>query len=423
MEYFEKNLNMSFSGNFNFIFKKYSIYYAIYPGSIPSSITLSIPNSDFNIQKFVKLGVKVQMTAKMQGGGVATAYVEYRQTDFDNSSAGGVTAITLTKHSTGNSIASRNQFVSYATKVTFFANFLRCGLPNGYYYNFDNTENTIVFTTDIPLTWSGGAEEFRRRAFLDQKSDIRIWSVPEYNLPVYTSEIFANQKMVTLPIIANGQNILRLKAKPGYNGTLTDVISKYNQNDALNRFVPVILTNGGLKSIVSSEYNEYEEGEISVTTEVPSKITLGPLNENGNDNPYYYDWGELYYKTVVFDPYFNRYETVSVKYNFTSFDSSTRKIVFSLDTSSYTPTTEGILLHDPGDVLTILTGLSFKLRSFYEQTVTSPMSNMTILMEGKLYTSMDVTSPTFKTLNYTAPASFQALMAWEGRSGARSKVY
>lgn len=421
MEYFEKNLNMSFSGNFNFIFKKYSIYYTIYPGSVPSSINLSIPNSDFNIQKFVKLAVRVKMTAKRQDGGIATSYVEYRQTEFDNSSTGGVTSITLSKHSTNNSSASTSKFVSCATEVTISAWFLRCGLPNGYYYNFDNMENTIAFTTDIPLTWTGGAEEFRRRAFLEQKSNIRIWSVPEYNLPVYTSEIFANQKMVTLPIIANGQNSLRLKAV--HNGTLTDVISKYNQNDALNRFVPVILTNGGLKTVVSSEYNEYEEGEISVTTTVPDKITLGPLNENGNDNPYYYDWGELYYKTIVFDPYFDGYETVSVKYNFTSFDSSTRKIVFSLDTSSYTPTTEGILLHDPGDVLTILTGLSFKLRSFYGQTVTSPMSNMVILMEGKLYTSIDTTSPTFRTLNYTAPASFQALMAWEGRSGYRSKVY
>ena len=415
---------MGFSGNFNFAFRKSGSYYSIRAGTVPQEITLSVPDSNFNIQKFEKIAVIVYARAKRADGGTTSWQIEYRATDFDASSSGGVTTVTLSKHSTGGGGATSSKYVSYTTRVEFKALFLRCALPNGVYYNFDNVlAGATDFAIDIPLTWTGGNENLEKPAFLDQSSDIRVWSVPEFDKPVYSSKIFANQKMVTLPIIANGSEILRLKAKQGYNGTLTDVISKYNQNCSLNRFVPVILTNGALKSSISSEYDEDEDGHVSVTTTVPDKITLGPLNEHGSSDPYYYSGGNLYYKTTVFYRDLSGYETVSVKYNFTSFDSSTRKIVFSLDTSSYTPTRKLDMMHSPGDVLTVLTGLSFKLSSFYGEQTTSPESDMVILKKGKLYTSTDVTVPTFLILNYTAPASFQSLMAWNGRNGNRSKVY
>jgi hypothetical protein len=427
MEYFRKWLSMDIGSPITVNIKQNASSTAFLNWAFPSSITISAPG--FNIQSFLSFEVRIQLEVKSEDGGKWQMFTSYRAFNFDASNSGGVSSITLNrKEHTNFNIQGR--IASYQTQIRVLANFLRVGpIDTYYYYNLDKLDNTIDFTERIPLTLATG--DLKTVNFtLGQTSNIRFWSLPEYSgtlakydVPIYTSEIFANQVAVSLPIIANGSEILRLKAKQGYNGTLTDVISKYNQNSLRNRFVPLNLSQS-CRSIITNEFDENENGHITVSWgSLPDVIKLGPLADNGTSNPYYYDWGELYYKTVVFNDGFYSSFTATIKYNYSSFDSTTRTITFTIVPNSWSPVTWDSYDVCPGETLTILTGISFKVRSFYGNTVTSPESNMLVLKKGILVTNEDGLTPTSTVLEKGSPLDFRGQMAWEGRDGYRSKVY
>ena len=427
MEYFRKWLNLNTGSDITVDIKQRASDTQFLNWVYPSSITISSPG--FNIQSFLSLEVRVQLEVKNENGAKRQMFVSYGASDFDASNSGGVSSIPL-NYESRSAYNIQGRIASYQTQIRVIAHFLRVGpIDTYYYYNLDKLDYTTDFTEKIPLTLATNRLK-NVNLTLGTTSNIRFWSLPEYSgtlsqyeVPIYTSEIYANQKMVALPIIANGSEILRLKAKQGYNGTLTDVISKYNQNSLRNRFVPLNLSQA-CNSIITNHFDENENGHITVSwNSLPDVIKLGPLADNGSSNPYYYDWGELYYKTVVFQEGFYGSFTATIKYNYSSYDSTTRTITFTLEPNSWSPVTWDSYDVWPGVTLTILTGISFKVRSFYGNTVTSPESNMLVLEKGTLVTNDDGITPTSVTLSRSSPLTFTGQMAWEGRTGARSKVY
>ena len=427
MEYFRKYLIADIGSAITFDIKQNASNIQFLNRVFPQNITIS--SSGFNIQSFLNLEVRIQYEVKNEAGSTWKMFFSYGASKFDASNSGGVNSLTLglQSYSIYNIVG---RIASYKTQIRILGDFLRFGpIDTYYYYNLDRLDNTIDFTEKIPLTLATGHLK-NVNLTLGQTSNIRFWSLPEYSgtlsqyeVPIYTSEIFANQIAVSLPVVANGSQILRLKCKQGYNGALTDVISKYNQNSLRNRFVPLELSQS-CGSIITNEFDEDENGHITVGwNSLPNVIKLGPLADNGTTNPYYYDWGELYYKTVVFNEGFYGHFTATIKYNYSSFDSTTRTITFTIEPNSWSPVTWDSYDAWPGETLTILTGISFKLRSFYGQTVTSPESNMVVLKQGILVTNDDGLTPTSTVLEKGSPLNFRAQMAWEGRSGARSKVY
>lgn len=426
MEYFRKWLSLNTGSEITLNIKQNASNTQYLNWVYPSSITISSP--DFNIQSFTYLEIQIQMEVKNEEGTTWTQSIAYYDSNFDASNSGGVTSVTL-PYRWKNDYNTTGRIASYQTKIHIFSRFLRVGPIDTYYYNSDLVNNSIYFTEKIPLTLATGNTK-NVNLTLGATSNIRFWSLPEYSgtlsqyeVPIYTSEIFANKKAVALPIIANGSEILRLKAKQGYNGTLTDVISKYNQNSLRNRFVPLNLSHA-CRSTITNDFDEYENGRITVSwNSLPDVIKLGPLADNGSENPYYYDWGELYYKTVVLSQAMGNAFTATIKYNYSSYDSTTRTITFTLEPNSWSPVEWETYDVMPGETLSILTGISFKVRSFYGNTVTSPESNMLVLEKGTLITNDDGMTPTNVVVTRSSPLVFTGQMAWEGRTGARSKVY